>query len=179
MHSRFARKRRRNSQSGISMIELLIAGMILVISSLGIMVLISTAIATNSRNKIDSTKSMLAGAVLEQIDSTIIGSGTAPLSDCAGNSFTINTAPGGAALSGSGIDFTESSPPANYHMDYVVNSPCDSTGKLQATYDVRWNIQVLSSTNTYLITVGARLKGISTSNLYFSIPTNVRVMLGN
>ena len=179
MHSRFARKRQRDSQAGISMIELLIAGMILVISSLGIMVLISTAIATNSRNKVDSTKSQLAGAVLEQIDSTIIGSGTAPLADCAGTAFTINTAPGGAALSGSGIDFTESSPPANYHMDYVVTSPCSPSGTYQATYDVRWNVQVLPSTNTYLITVGSRLKGVSTSNLFFSLPTNVRVMLGN
>src|SRR5438045_1849684 len=119
-------QRRKNSQQGIGLIELMVAGIVLVTCSVGVLGLILVAIATNNRSKQDSTKTMLAEAVIEQVNSTLIGSGTANLTDCAGNNFTINTATGGAKLAGAGthpndtlgndIDFGEAAPPANYQM---------------------------------------------------------------
>ncbi len=100
----------RNSEAGITMIETLMAGAILVVGSLGMLTLIVDAIATNNRNRIDSTQTMLATSILEQINSTLIGSGTSNLKDCTGTSWTINTALGGASLSGANIDFTQASP---------------------------------------------------------------------
>lgn len=174
---------KKNTQSGISVIEVLLATSILLISSLGIMALVSTAIATNNRNKIDSTGTILAQSVLEQIKATIIGSNASSLTDCAGTLWTINTIPGGAALSASGIDFGESSPPANYHMNYVVKSPCSNSGVQATTYDVRWHVDIVGApsapTNTYLITVGARMQGHGEGNMLFSLPINLRVMVGN
>jgi hypothetical protein len=173
----------RNPESGISMIEVLMAGTILTICSIGMVALVSTSIATNNRNKVDSTTTMLAGSIIEQINSTIIGSETASLTDCAGTVWTINTAPGGADLSGSNIDFTQTSPPADYFMNYVVNSPCTSTGALQAVYDVRWNVDIVGApstpTNTFMITVGARMQNGGQGNLFFAAPVNLRVMTGN
>src|SRR5205823_6327950 len=111
------------------------------------------------RNKMDSTQMMLATSIAEQIDSTIIGSGTSTLTDCAAVSHTIDTQPGGATLNGEKIDFTENiaadSTKDYYHMDYVLRTPCTSSGALQGTYDVRWHVEIIGSaaaTKTYLLT---------------------------
>ena len=176
----------RNSARGVSLIEVLFASVILIIVSLSIMGVVATAIAMNHSNKVGSTGTMLGQSVVEQIKATIIGSGSSSLTDCAGALWTINTAPGGAALSGSTIDFTQSSPPANYHMNYVVKSPCSGSGVQARTYDVRWNVSIVGAdasppapTNTYLITVGARLQGHSEGNLIYPTAVNFRVMAGN
>src|SRR5262245_34893365 len=133
----------RNPESGITMIETLMAGAILIIGSISMLTLIVSAIATNNRNKIDSTQTMLATSILEQINSTRIGSGTSTLTDCAGTTWTIDTGSTGAALSGTSIDFTQTSPPAGYYMNYVVSTPCTATGAVQGTYDVRWHIDLV------------------------------------
>jgi prepilin-type N-terminal cleavage/methylation domain-containing protein len=176
--------KRTNRQAGISLIEVLIAMVVLSMASLGVIGLVWTSILMNNRNKVDSTQTMLAQSIIEQVNSTIIGSETSALSDCAGTTWTISTTPGGAAVSNGVIDFTETSPPSNYHMNYVTNIPCDSTGTLQASYDVRWHVDIVGEaegtpTNTYLVTVGARRTGSTDNNLIDSSPVNLRVMVGN
>jgi Tfp pilus assembly protein PilV len=171
------------SQAGFGVIELLVAGLILVIASLTAIILVVMAISFNHRNKVDSTQTMLAESVIEQVNSTIIGSGTSGLTDCAGTNWTINTAPGGAALSGSDIDFSEASPPASYHMVYVVNSPCATSGAGQATYDVRWHVDLIGApatpTNTYMLTVGAKRLGSKSNVITDPSALTLRVMAGN
>src|SRR5438552_1366636 len=85
-------KLRRNSQAGITMIETLMATFILLVGSLGMIGLIISSIATNNRNKLDSTQTMLASSIVEQINSTTIGTEQSDLSDCVGVSHTIATA---------------------------------------------------------------------------------------
>jgi hypothetical protein len=177
--------KRKNSQAGMSMVEVMVATIILMVSSLGVIGLVWTSILMNNRNKVDSTQTMLAESIIEQVNSTIIGSGSSALGDCDGTTWTIDTTPGGAALSGSRIDFSESSPPAGYAMTYVLRAPCTSTGALQASYDVRWHVDIVGQdaglpTNTYLVTVGARRQGSSsTSGIPESAPISLRVMVGN
>src|SRR5689334_14872775 len=161
------RKSRLRPDSGITMIETLMAAGILVIGSIGMLSLIITAIATNNRNKMDSTQTMIAESILEQVHTTFGasgGPGTSTLKDCAGNTWTIDTTvsgfgSSGAALSGTSIDFSETSPPPGWYMNYIMSTPCTSTGTVQGTYDVRWHLDQIGSTWTYLITVSARLKG--------------------
>jgi len=177
-------RRRLNIQSGISVIEVMISTLVLMICSLGIVGLLSASIVTNNRNKLDSTGIMLTQAVVERVKSTIIGSGTSFLVDCSGTTWTVDTSPGGAAMSGTNIDFSETSPPDDYHMDYIVRSPCSTTGTEITTYDVRWHVEIVGAaaatpTNTFLITVGARMKGHSNGNMFYSLPVNFRVMAGN
>src|SRR5947209_15993035 len=175
----------RNSEAGVTIVETLMAGAILVIGSLSMLTLIVDAIATNNRNRIDSTQTMLATSILEQINSTLIGSGTSNLTDCAGSTWTINTAPGGANLSGANIDFTQASPPANYYMSYLVSTPCTGTmtgATAQGTYDVRWHVDLIAgsgSTSTYLLTVGARLQKHGEGNKFFSLPVTLRALSAN
>jgi hypothetical protein len=182
------RRNLRSSEAGISLIETMMAGAILVIGSLSMIGLIINSIATNNRNKIDSTQTMLTEAILEQINSTVIGSGSSDLQDCAGNTWSINTTVPlsgtvGAALNGAAIDFTEVSPPAGYYMNYVLSTPCTSTGTVQGTYDVRWHIDAVGSgvtaTSSFLLTVSAKLKNHGEGNMYFSSPVTLRVMSGN
>ena len=87
-----ARTCRRSSQAGFTMIEVMFAGTILVIGSLGMLGLIIGSIATNNRSKIDSTQTMLAESILEQINSTLIGTASSTLIDCANTTWTINAA---------------------------------------------------------------------------------------
>src|SRR5262249_39129307 len=120
----------RTSQRGITIVETMFAGFILIVGSLSMVGLIFRSIATNNRNKIESTQTMLATSISEQIDSTIIGSGTSSLVDCDGVSHTIDTNAtiGGANVSGDTIDFTENiaADPTknNFHMDYLLRTPC-------------------------------------------------------
>ena len=88
-----------NPQAGMSMIEVMIATVILSISSLGVIGLVWTSILMNNRNKVDSTQTMLAESIIEQVNATIIGSENSALSDCDGTTWTISTTPGGADLS--------------------------------------------------------------------------------
>jgi Tfp pilus assembly protein PilV len=178
----------RNSQAGITLIETMMAGAILVIGSLSMIGLIINSIATNNRNKIDSTQTMLTESILEQINSTVIGTGSSTLVDCANTTWTINASvPSsgsvGAALNGAAVDFTEASPPAGYYMNYVINTPCKSTGTVQGTYDVRWHIDAVGSgataTSSFLLTVSARLKNHGEGNMFFSLPVTLRLMSGN
>ena len=186
------RRRHRKSQAGITLIELMIAGAILVICSLGVLSMIIVAIATNTRNRQDSTKSMLAQAVLEQVDSTIIGATVTDVYDCMNNRITIDTiVPSSATYNGanvlgtvgSNIDFTQaaSAIPSGFQANYIVTSPCSTTGTYVATYDVRWRVDQLSN-KTYLVTVGARQAAAAANTkmqgLYFSTPTNLKQYLG-
>jgi Tfp pilus assembly protein PilV len=176
------------SQAGITMIETMLAASILAIGSLGMMGIIIGSIASNNRNKIDSTQTMLATAILEQVDSTVIGSGTSTLKDCGGTLWTINTAVptgghAGAPLLGQSVDYTQAQV-AGYSMNYVVSTPCnyDGTGAVQGTYDVRWHLDAVGSpttTSTYLLTVSAKLQNGGQGNQFFSAPITLRVMSGN
>jgi Tfp pilus assembly protein PilV len=183
----------KSSQSGITIIETMFAAFILVVGSLALVGLIVRSIALNNRNKLDTTQMMLATSIAEQINSTIIGSGKSNLIDCAGTTHTINTSADqtiNANLSGDEIDFTENiaadSAKDEYHMDYLLRTPCSTSGKLEGLFDVRWNVKKIEKaspgggeTRTFLLTIGARLKGHSEGNLFFAKPATVRVMSGN
>lgn len=173
--SKFRRhKTSTNPQAGLSMIELMIAAAVVVVGFMATLGLVLTAIASNNRNRMDSTGTMLAQAVVENVSSVLVGSGTDNLTDCGGNTWTIDTAIGGAAVSGSQIDFTQASPPTNYYMNYVV---CNVGS--QQTYDVRWNVQQVTS-DTYLVTVGVKPKNSTINgNKFFAFPVNLRTYVSN
>jgi len=174
----------KNSQAGVTLIETLVASSILVVGSLAMIGLIIGSIATNNRNKIDSTQAMLAESILEQINSTFNGTGTSALTDCGGTTWTIdttipNTGSVGASLSGAAINYGQTNPPTGYHMDYEIRTPCQPSGAIEGIYDVRWHLDQVGSTATYLITVSARLKGHGEGNKYFALPVTLRFMSGS
>lgn len=160
------------SEAGISLIELMIAGVVLVVGVLAMMSLIITAIGANNRNKKDTTATMVAQMVMEQIATQPANStGTVVVTDCASNNWTIAVAPGGATLSGGTIDYSAATVP-NYNMRYVVCS-----GDARATYEIRWHVQQLT-TNTALVVVGARQLGAGSDLRYFALPVTLRTIVG-
>lgn len=177
MQAMLRRTRRRNAQAGMSLIELMIAGVVLVIGFAGVMVLMIAAVSSNGRNKKDTTAATVAQMVLERIQTLPEGSTTTTtVTDCAGNTWTIDSAAGGANVSNGAVDFTQaySGVPANFKMQYVV---CDATGQ-QTTYDVRWNIAAATTHTTFVI-IGARPTAAVSGNLQlFALPVTIRAMVG-
>jgi prepilin-type N-terminal cleavage/methylation domain-containing protein len=176
-------KTSRGSQRGMSLIELMIATLVMLVGVLGCAVLIPLAIGTNSRNRQQSNATVIAQMTMEKISSASAGgSATLTITDCAGTANTINitgsTGGTGATLLSSGtLDFSpaqgSSGAPAGYYMSYT---SCGTSGR-QSTYDVRWNIQTPSSF-VKLVTVSAKLKGSGTNPVLFSLPVTIRSMAG-
>ncbi len=172
----------RTDQSGMSLIEVMIAGFVFVVGCAGVMALIITAVASNGRNKMDTTSVALGQMVMERILTLPEGSTTnTTVTDCAGTIWTIESqsaaSPGvGAGLNGGAIDYSQdyNVVPTNYKMQYVV---CDASGQ-QATYDVRWNI-TNATTHTSYVVLGVRPTGAASGNLrYFALPITMKVLVG-
>jgi type II secretory pathway pseudopilin PulG len=179
---------RRKSESGFSLVELLIASIVLTVGMLAIMGIFALAIGNNGRSKVDSTATMVAQAVLEQISAVKAGGGPSSLTDCSGNpAMTINPA-AGVLAGGNGapkywdtvanlwkIDFTQPPPPPtdNYSMNYVV---CVSGSNAPVTYDVRWNIEQVGNYSS-LIVVGARPLNTGNNRFSFRLPVNLQLTI--
>jgi Tfp pilus assembly protein PilV len=163
------KRNRRNSEAGLTMLEVLFGAVVMTIGFLGLIGLVTAAIASNNRNKLDSTATMLTQAVVEQINSTIVGTGTATITDCNGTAYNIASAVGGAATTGANIDWSQTTVPTSYSMNFAVCPVAQAN-----YYDVRWNVQQVTS-DVYLITVGARFRGQGAGgNKYFALPVNLR-----
>lgn len=172
----------------MTLIELMIAMAVLATGLGGITILLTGAIATNNKNSRDTTATLLAQMVTEQISEQHIYSAiNMSVTDCAGTPWPITTTPGaqptgnGATLKADGtIDFTQSSTALianNYAMQYV---DCSTAGGIQTTYDVRWNVMSISTNTSYrMITAAARPIASNVNQfggLYFAIPVNLRTI---
>lgn len=173
----------KSRQKGMSMVELLIAMLVLVVGMMGSMILVRTAIVNNNRNKLDTGATALAQMVLEQITSRPSTLNTnITILDCSGAARTINPNVGGAALIGAGfnqgnIDFSVAAP-AGYSMQYI---SCGPSG-VRVTYDIRWNIQAANGANAFtkLVTVSARkqITNPTGSLPFFAVPVTLRAIAG-
>jgi Tfp pilus assembly protein PilV len=196
-----ATRGRKGRQSGMGLIELMIALTVLVVGMLSLMTLITAAIRTNNRNRIDTGGTLIAQMVMERIAAQPATWGdacnptTSPncmkITDCnpaGATTWPIATlgaaSPGaGATVTAGSIDFNASSPgdyatlqTTHYAMRYVT---CGNAGT-QATYDVRWNVTNLTSF-TKLITVSARQIAVPTTSQqlpYFARPVTLRTIQG-
>jgi len=170
----------KNKSSGLTLIELLIALSIGAVGMTAVISLFVVAMANNSRSSRDTTATLLAQSVLEQV--MLAGTNnvaTIGLTDCLNNNFTINTAgaasPGaGAAVTASGdIDFSQAAPGGNYSMTYFV---CRANGQT-VPYDVRWNVLDMSTSGTTvytrLVRVAVKPVGSTAANSYI-LPVTLR-----
>ena len=185
-----------NAERGSTLIELMIAMLVLAIGLGGLTSLLSLAIASNSRNSKDTSASLLAQMVIEQITAQHPNSNAAiSVTDCAGNAFSVAST-GGASPNGTGanlvtnsstygyggIDQTQSysTITSGYAMQYVdCGSP--TNGGVPTTYDVRWNVMTVDANQTRLVTASARPLAASTARLggrFFAFPVTLRAVGG-
>lgn len=182
------RRKRMRRDGGMSLIELMIAMTILTVGLGGVLVLITTAISSNSRNKLDTSATLVSQAILDTIAAQTTNN-SVPVTDCAGTTTTVSTtgaaAPGaGATLTSTGtVDFTQTAGDiaAGYKTKYVT---CGPTGQ-RTSYDVRWNIRTIDAFSK-LVTVSARQSGatLAPANMslrFFMPPVTLRTIavLGN
>jgi type IV pilus assembly protein PilV len=166
-----------HNQEGLTIIELLIAMVVLAVGILGSMSLVIMAINGDFRSKQQSNSTALAQMVTEKIMSIpAFSSPTLTLTDCTGTNFSIATAAGGGTLNSSGdLDYTQAKV-ANYNMAYT---DC-GTANRQMTYDVRWNITAID-TYTKLLVVSARLNTVTngaTSGAVFAPVVTIKTLVG-
>jgi competence protein ComGC len=174
------------SDHGTSLIEMMIAILVLSVGLIGSVAVVSVAIGSNTKSRKDSTSAAVVEMVVGQISSIPVGGGvtTVTVTDCAGNVATVNTsgttAGAGANLTSSNtINYTQSyaSVAAGYSMKYTV---CGATTTTESVYDVRWNIKTLPSGNGEFVVVGARAINSSTKDpTLYALPVNVQTVVGN
>jgi prepilin-type N-terminal cleavage/methylation domain-containing protein len=144
---------------GFSLIELMISMSVLAVGLLGGIIVIAVATANNGRSKLHSTAVIMAESTMEKIvaipQQAVGAAAQTKLTDCAGNTFTIETARGGSPLIDNGafagsVDFSRP-PMDNYAMRYVMCSTGTGVG-----YDVRWRVDAGPTLSTQLVTVSAK-----------------------
>jgi prepilin-type N-terminal cleavage/methylation domain-containing protein len=184
--SKASNRSARKSQAGFTLIELMFAALVMLVGLTGGLLLVLTAVATNNRDKMDSSGTVLAQMAMEMIASVPANSSSnVTVSDCNPTSssatHTINTAgsgsgTGAALTSGGAIDFSQSTV-SGYSMSYYACQA--STGDRQALYDVRWNIKTLSA-DAKLVTVAAERSNAQTSKdpLGFAVPVTIKMIVG-
>jgi prepilin-type N-terminal cleavage/methylation domain-containing protein len=191
---------RRANNKGFSLIELLIAMLVLTVGLLGGMVVIITAIASNARARLDSTAVALAQSTMDRI--VVLSAAAVPqqtsITDCNGTVHTISTASGGGSplIDMTGIpdgkqmiDFT-AAPVTNYSMQYTLCATGSTDGGVLGTpqvYDVRWNVSDIpnssSAGSAQLVLVAAKNIGEAGNGIqqsqFFTLPITLRAVRGN
>jgi len=166
---------------GFSLIEVMIATAVLAVGLLGGIVVIAMASANDGRSKLHSSAVTLAESTMEKIvaipESAVGVAAETKMTDCSGNTFTIETAAGGAPLIDSGafagaVDFSK---PAvgNYAMSYAT---CGNGTPV--TYDVRWRIDQGPTPSTQLVTVSAKPM-VTAGAAQFTLPYTLRQLRGD
>jgi Tfp pilus assembly protein PilV len=183
---------KKNPERGAMLMELMIAMLVLATGLGALTTLISACMITDNRNSKDTSATLLAQKVIEELSAQ---NTNAPnpviLTDCAGNTWTIPSTQGAAAPSGQGaalatsatspyyggIDFTQAigAVPVGFSMQYV---DCSLNGA-QTTYDVRWNVMTVTANSTRLITASARQLGVARDGLHYAIPVTLRAVGGS
>jgi len=168
----------RRSERGMTLIELMIAMIVLMVGVVGSMALIAYAVGGNGRSKQQSNATVVAQMLVEKIASqkaTVANNLT--VTDCAGNTSTVYTAAGGPTLTSSGTEDFTAAIVTGYQMTYT---DCGSNGR-QMIYDARWTI-TQPTTYTKLIVVSVEMQGTAgagTKNpTMYARPVTIRTLIG-
>jgi prepilin-type N-terminal cleavage/methylation domain-containing protein len=174
------RKFGRKNVKGFTLVELMVAMFVLAVGVLGGMVMILMGMTRDNTNRMDTTATNAAQAVLEVI-AAVPANATPPLSvtDCTNTAralTTVGSAGGsGATLAPNGdVDFTQPAV-APYQINYTV---CGTNG-LTVTYDVRWRITTLpSGGKLVIVAAGHPFTDNKSHAMAYIAPVTLRTIVG-
>ena len=162
-------------QRGMTLVELMIAMVVLLVGLVGSMSLVAISMGGNGRNKQQSNSTVISQMMLEKLSSQKASlSQNLTITDCVGNSTSsVYTAAGGSPLNSSGdVDYTQTAV-TGYQMLYV---DCGTSGR-SITYDVRWNI-TQPTPYTKLVIVSTKMQNAGNDLKFFSLPVTVKSLIG-
>lgn len=172
------------SQTGFTLLELLLAGVVMLVGLSGGLLLVLMAISSNQRNNLDSSGTILAQMTMEMIASVPANSNSSvsvvdcnPTTSSATHTLSnlgSSSGSGAPLTSGGAIDFTQAQV-NGYSMLYY--SCQASTGDRQILFDIRWNIKTLT-TNTKLVIVAAQRTGANNNAVLFAVPVSLKTIVG-
>jgi Tfp pilus assembly protein PilV len=180
---RRTKQTRRSKERGFTLIEMLIATVVVIFGLVAVAQLVPTSVMLNSSNRSDGTALVFAQREMELIRAQPLTSTTfqdpqgcppvyAPcsLGDPTQPNIFVGSSVVANALGAPIIDFS-ATPTANYSFTYT-----DPNDPLGATYDVRW--AVVTITNGSLVTgkriiVGVFRRGMETPTLPITLDTMV------
>ena len=181
---------RQSAERGMTLLELLIAMVVLAVGLGAICVLFCNALLVTNRNFRDTSGTFLAKMVLESISAQHPDSNQPiVVTDCQGT--TWNITPTGGAFPGLGatmntvtgtLDQTQSLNTlvaSGYGMKFA---DCGTGGNgTPVTYDVRWNVTTITANQTRMVTVTARVQNGPANQLggrMFALPVTLRGIAG-
>ena len=173
-------KRIRKNARGFTLVELTVAMFVLTVGVLGGMIMIVLGMTRDNTNRMDTTATNAAQAVMEQI-AAVPANNDAQLTvtDCVPKNLTVTTAGNagglGATLTASGdVDFTQPAV-ASYQINYTV---CGTNG-LRTTYDVRWRIVTLADGGKLVIVAAGHPTIYNKSHaMAYITPVTLRTIVG-
>lgn len=171
-------RRGQSLEAGLTFIELMMAMTLLTVGLAAVLGLITIALASNNRNKKDTTAILISQTVLELLDNipSNIDNRTITIQDCVGRNWTITSAPGGAPLNSgtTNINWSSAYTAAGYSMRYET---CGLPGQT-AKYDVRWNIQRAGNLKTVIVATRQMGGTEKSSAMLFAAPAQLKTIFG-
>jgi prepilin-type N-terminal cleavage/methylation domain-containing protein len=176
------------SQRGFSLVEVMMALLVMGIGLVGGIMVIAVSTVNNGNSKLHTAAATLARSTMEKIlaiPQGLPGNTQTSMTDCAGNNFVVETAPtapqSGTPLIQSGafngsVDFS-AAPVPNYSMQYVA---CSNTGP-GMVYDIRWSVIAGPTPATQLVTVSAKpgIGNQATPAAKLTLPVTFHQLRGN
>ena len=170
----------RKNVKGFTLVELTVAMFVLTVGVLGGMIMILLGMTRDNTNRMDTTATNAAQAVLEVIAAVPANSTPAlSVSDCTNTAralTTVGSAGGtGATLAPNGdVDFTQPAV-AGYSIPFTV---CGTNG-LTITYDVRWRITTLpSGGKLVIVAAGHPFTDNKSRAMGYIAPVTLRTIVG-
>ena len=173
-------KRKYKNARGFTLVELTVAMFVLTVGVLGGMIMIVLGMTRDNTNRMDTTATNAAQAVMEQIAAVPANNdGPLTVTDCVPTNLTVTTAGNagglGATLTANGdVDFTQPAV-ASYQINYTV---CGTNG-LRTTYDVRWRIVTLADGGKLVIVAAGHPTIYNKSHaMAYITPVTLRTIVG-
>jgi len=146
----YSSKRLRDGQRGFSILEMMLATIILLVGLVAIAQLVPASILMNYRNRTDSSALVFAQRELDQMLDQPLNPTPPQFTDTLGNVCYLGSSASLNTVQGSPIVVVNNQPLINFNAAPVTNYSFtfpDSTDPSGTTYDVRWAVIITGSAN--------------------------------